>query len=427
MKIIFKHSVRQLPVLALLALQSAYAVNPPHLPEEAKSIVEAQFLETYKTSLQLAQSLNAFSEIQRIPKENLEFIAPNEYTQELLAPYLNKAPKGAYVGVGADRAFMAVSMMPEITTAYLTDYSEGIVLFNRINLALIAIAADREDYVKLRLQAFLNGPISHWEKRLTESKNTQLWMWYLLKNPAIQRFWKHNVAYNTTQDMQRFHSPQNEEYRYLLRTKVVTVQTYQHDLVRFAHYMYDDQYFYPLQRLARSGRIQPIQLDFNHSHQRTAFFDGIRASGDLVSVLDLSNAWWSVYIKYENFLDTLEKFKVTSSVNSILILTENNHILMDSKHPKFQKRISGYEDLLSKSNIAVLLRNFFLQFAYKIFEINSLLDQKNWAKFLDSLVSKIAIEHDERLFETLEDTVQLNLHLDNSLPVKNVTEIDLNN
>jgi hypothetical protein len=311
---------------------------------------------------------------QGLQETNL-FIAPNEHSQTLLRSHLAKAPKGAYIGVGADRGFMAAALMPEVTSVYLTDYSPEIVLFNRINIALLAIAQDRNDYVQLRLNAFCSDNTCLWENFLQESPAAKPWIRLLLANKKNQLFWKKNVIQNEDENMKALHLPPHQ----------LTSTT-----EGFVNYLHEDRYFYPLQKLAREEKLHPVQMNFNDATQISGFFDALKTGNIKIAVLDLSNAWWDCFIDRANLLASVSRFQEQSFPQSLLILTHKNKILLpQSQHPQ---------------------KSYTNEFCYKLF-FSKNLSGKSLGLFTECLSQKLVKERSGHIFANLAEALQVNPHL----------------
>ena len=71
-------------------------------------------------------------------------------------PIINKAPRGAYISVGAERSFRGYSMYAYPTSLYILDISERVLRFATINRELLR-AKDLKTYRNLRFESDFNA------------------------------------------------------------------------------------------------------------------------------------------------------------------------------------------------------------------------------------------------------------------------------
>jgi len=89
------------------------------------------------------------------------FLIPNELSPTDGTSLFNNCPEGAVLAVGSERAYIDFVMCEGATHLIMVDFDEVVVRYNKINLALIRLAKDLEDYTHLRYHA---SP-TEWQER----------------------------------------------------------------------------------------------------------------------------------------------------------------------------------------------------------------------------------------------------------------------
>lgn len=260
--------------------------------------------------------LKDFPEAPLDTEVNYGGVFPNEMIQREAKEVLSQAPAGVYVGVGTDRAFIGAAISPHTTHLLLTDMGANVVLFNRINTALLKLARSRQDYLELRLNPRGLGH-SLWIDRAYELRDFDEEARALLLNRDCFDFWQKNVVHTQKLDFQAFHF--NNEVDEL---SPVEKSFYFKD----ANYLYDDQLFAKLQEMALSNRIQSVQINYKDVDAVAQLMTAIRNEGLILSVLDLSNAWEPGYIGFEKMVDVIRLSAESAANKSVLLLTETSKI-----------------------------------------------------------------------------------------------------
>lgn len=262
-------------------------------------------------------------------------IAPNEFIQKETKDLFAQIPKGVLVGVGADRLFILAGQSSNITHLLATDYDSNVVLFNTMNIGLLKLSESREHYLTLRVIPegwSIQDFIHNWVNEVVSSE----WIDSPTKDFLLQNrsFWIDEVVRTKDIDLQRFHGLLEDTPDYYFEE---------------ANYLFDDELFSKLQKMAREDRMEAISLDYNQPLQVRSVMQAIHAEGLKLSVLDLSNAWWKSYIKPEN----LEKIILYSSEialpKSTLLLTNYNYI-KDLDKSLFTYIGFDLQNLMSPSN-----------------------------------------------------------------------------
>ena len=219
-----------------------------------------------------------------------QFVAPNEWHQEDTLPIIKDAPKGAYVAVGTERGFVGASLTPNATHLILTDFDPDVVEYNRINIALLAVANDRQDYLKLR-QARV---YSEWKGRLPLTRE-QFSFWRTYQNQLT------------------------EDNSYYVKFDMDVLQMDQYFIG--SSYLKDDKLFAKLQKMARENKLQAVLLDYSNLEGVKKFVSDLIAAKIKISVFDPSNAWVDLYTLSNLMDDMLNEIRRATLENSRLLVS----------------------------------------------------------------------------------------------------------
>jgi hypothetical protein len=232
------------------------------------------------------------------------FCAPNERYPTRMIPITQNAPSGVYVAVGSERGLIGASLTPNATTLLLIDSDPGIVLQNRINTALLKLAQNRTDYLALRQAT----DFKVWARRIPLDHLLSPLERRLIGRPDVWRWWQ-----------EMFTLGENAEH---WRAFLSPPGTLRAESFRGANYLFEDQHFQRLSSLAKGNRITVQSLDLNDPQAPARLTQWLKILGEPLSVLDLSNAWQSTYIKPENFASLLRGVDGAALPHSVL-LTSN--------------------------------------------------------------------------------------------------------
>lgn len=178
---------------------------------------------------------------------------PNERNPEYYESVTQHAQEGTAIVVGAERGLLLASRVPWIIRLIQIDRDDDVLRLNRINRALIKIARDRVDYLRLRAA----DDFSIWSLAGFDSELT----------PLNFKWWQGLIK------------------SHYLETEPRDID---------GDYMGIDAAFSRIQYLARADRIDILKLNLNDS---AAFQRLLRDHGsDPISLVDLSNTWWESYL-----------------------------------------------------------------------------------------------------------------------------------
>jgi hypothetical protein len=196
------------------------------------------------------------------------FLAPNEQHPAVALPIWKKSNHETYVSVGTERSFMGAAVT-RAAALVVVDYDSKVVQFAAINRALLAASHEREDYIFLRLTA----PREVWAERAGEVGDED---GKTLRDESSWSFWKENVRENTgawSAAFENFNKPGD-------RADGPFAQT---------NYLFDDQLYKHLRRLAKEGHIWTRVVDLRDENMVREFCQDMRASGMKLGVVDTSN------------------------------------------------------------------------------------------------------------------------------------------
>ncbi|MDX6769365.1 MAG: hypothetical protein SF051_07520 [Elusimicrobiota bacterium] len=222
------------------------------------------------------------------------FVRPNELYPEKARGILAAAGEGLYASVGTERGFIGAAMAPRATHLLLMDRSAAVAEYNRMNVALLRLARDRAEYRRLRLEGSAREAARLSEERGLPAADTAL-----LADPAAWRKWRSAQSGN----------PLNARSG---------------GVFRGSNYLHDDALFARLKSMADGGRIAVTRAVFNDPASVRRLADGIDAAGVPLSVLDLSNAWWSGYLPRKALRGLLDAARAVAGPEAVLLITDGD-------------------------------------------------------------------------------------------------------
>ena len=252
-----------------------------------------------------------------------EFTAPNEKYPQRLMPFWQNAPVGAYVSVGTERGFIGAANSPNATDLILIDTDSAAVAYNQINALLLRTANDRKDYLRLRLRPNLD----EWTKSAARAELKPSETHYLLEQ---LQSWKKQVA--THRKFKNFH---REQRGFLAQFGA-------------ANYLYNDAAFAKIQSLAKADKIKVVRLELSHPDEVLRLTQTMEKEHINLSVLDLSNAWWHMYVDRKALVRDLEIFDFLTNQQSLLITSGYRwagaiDLILDHTAAPFQYSVYSFE------------------------------------------------------------------------------------
>jgi hypothetical protein len=215
------------------------------------------------------------------------FIAPNETTPHSWwqqESYQQLTP-GAILGVGSERLWIQAAHMDDKCTALIMlDFDNYIIAYNKINLSLILLSDNKEEYKSLRF-----------------AKTQDEW----LSSPKLARLPEHLKATLEDSHTFEFWLKIREEHKFLFE-RLEDEAT--HPLYfKEARYFNDDKMFATLKRLAESGKVLisnfVISISIKASDAIEELGSYLEANDTKVSLFDLSNTW---PVEYTNSIKSFE-------------------------------------------------------------------------------------------------------------------------
>ncbi len=226
--------------------------------------------------------------------EDARFLAPNEVNPEHAMPILNTMKPGTLVSVGTERGFLYAGISTHVRSLLLVDIDPAVVMFNRINVALLKAAKNREDYLYLRL----NAGKEIWQSRGILDSKSGIWEW-----------WRKYVQYdpNSTSSNINFFMHDKESGHF---TK--------------ANYLFFDKQFARVKELADNNRISATQGDLGNPATLSSFSSAMGSSQFPVTAVDISNVWESQYAGYKGTDRFLKSLKDVIDPQAIFIFTDES-------------------------------------------------------------------------------------------------------
>lgn len=274
--------------------RSSHHSAPLQVPQPIYPIDHANILDS--SPLELPAS-TAYS------REN--FISPNEYFPERAIPIYLRANRGTYVAVGTERGFIGAALSRS-NRLVLIDSSPEVVRYNRINIALLELARNREDYIRLRAQA----SASQW-RDLAQTLAPSHPLRSLLMQGENWTWWNNNVRTPPTRAMSLNWTFDSFNGRPRANSS----------LFRNANYTQDDALFTRLQTLARQNRIESHLIDLRDSGAISRLSTALSARHATIGILDMSNVWFPKYLKPEGSARVIHLFRPALRNDSIVMLT----------------------------------------------------------------------------------------------------------
>ncbi len=241
-----------------------------------------------------------------------KYINPNEFNHHSLKPHL-KGLSGTYVGVGTFRA-LNTAVMGGFEDVVLMDYDLGIAAFNRLNLELIATAADRLEYLFLLFFGDREGELLSEVRAGNISENEFIWRISRfatggkgnkrLKNldlalPRFSDFYAKQIsAWSSKQDYkgQKLAPPKDifdlfDQEKFHINEWVFRVPDFgkNPDLWNET-YLGNDHHFSRLQSMVREGRIHVLCGDLAGHHAMSGLAVAFKKAGKKIALFDVSNA-----------------------------------------------------------------------------------------------------------------------------------------
>lgn len=237
------------------------------------------------------------------------YVRPNERSPEKAKKILFEAPEGVYVSVGTERGFIGASMAMNTTHLVLVDYDLNVNLFNQLNIFLLKIAVDLNDYRYLRnnadhdyiiKRAHIHG-ISDAELGFISNQNVFYFLKHIVRNPFFLR--------------------------------PISIWALNSSIANKTHYLKDQTLFNRIHKLAKEDKISVLQINLNDSNSIEILSSHIEKLPHPLSVLDISNAWWGDhknprtgknifgYMQREQLGQMLLKMGRFANENSLLLIT----------------------------------------------------------------------------------------------------------
>lgn len=217
----------------------------------------------------------------------MSFIRPNETMPQRAKPILEKAPSGAYISVGTERAIFGAIQSPKVTHLIFLDHSSHICAFNNINIALLKLSkGDIAFYRHLRHKATFkewsdlvaenSGLLTDLEKRFLGLSQFDFWTDSIRQRPSV-------ISFEDPPQLNHF--------------------------IDGTHYLYDEKAYQRVYQLVKENKVDAIQLELKDKEGMSALGAAMKKIGLYTSVLDISNAWEISYLGFYGIYPTVQEMK----------------------------------------------------------------------------------------------------------------------
>lgn len=238
------------------------------------------------------------------------YIAPNEHESRLFVPYLRGA-QGALISVGTFRTLNDAAH-GDFSTVIMLDYAERTTKFNRANLKLIAASKDRYEYLTRLFARDLDADV------LEKARGGKLKdVVFMRELKAAPRLSDHRWTDEQRAALDLVESPEFRHDKRLRRISQSLQLGLELGILHFldkpgrwdAAFWSSDARFEKIQGLIAEKRIVAVLGDLSGAGTMTDLAHALKARGEQVGVLDLSNALDYIVPpnKGDRFLKNLER------------------------------------------------------------------------------------------------------------------------
>lgn len=226
------------------------------------------------------------------------FVRPNERRPKKALPIWKESSSGTYVSVGTERGFIGFANS-KADSLVMVDFHPYVVTYNETNRILLKLATSFKDYVALKKSASFKEIYGRMKDSQRFSESELSWV----QSAFVEKLW-------------------NESYRssgsFMGRDFWAKL-----GLGGFAQvsYMVTPDLFEKLSRAARENRIVVRQGNLNNQLAQVDLGNLVDKLGGRLSVLDLSNAWESHFIRPEPMNTLTKRMQERALTTSLILLT----------------------------------------------------------------------------------------------------------
>ena len=173
------------------------------------------------------------------------FIEPNENEPQKFIPFWKMSPQGGvYIGPGTERIYTGAANSNSTSLLGL-DHDPEVILFNKINLALIKISKTREEYLEARKSSDWTNLLEKIDQEnYIKEMNISEAEISLLKDANNESFWERKVV-------------QSENFQSFEKEKGSNQE-------KNVNYLHSDEKFMKIKKMATDGNIVFLKVDYNH-------------------------------------------------------------------------------------------------------------------------------------------------------------------
>ncbi len=212
----------------------------------------------------------------------------NELTPEGALPILSRAPRGVYLAIGGERAFVDFSLASNPAGLIVTDCDPNVIRFCQFNRTLLRIAVDQQQYRYLRFEASLEEVLAAADRRsLPESDRALL-------TPDQWQWW--------SQYVRRAKGIGTIDFHQGTRRKSLGASSWR------GNYLFDRSAFDRVQSAVCFDAVRCYLLNWRDDDSAERIGAALKAAGLMIGVFDVSNAWQDRYIGAERVIDAAREW-----------------------------------------------------------------------------------------------------------------------
>ncbi len=252
------------------------------------------------------------------------FFSPNEYGPQFAVPLIQGAPEGVYITVGTERAFTVASSTPEISHLLIVDADPMVILFNKINIALLKASPSQKFFREFRLNPTPAGWIqvrnileSHGDKDSELFEEAKLSWW--IQNSTTKSRNQHDIS-----NWNRFYNFKEREYGFSRFNPKKRTNEY---VMAFpfaeTQYMFNKDAYKKISLMAKTGRIQVETANFSDTSFLNLLNRELIRQNLPITVLDISNCWkLAQYMSPYEFKNLIKALAPSMTEQSRLIISQ---------------------------------------------------------------------------------------------------------
>jgi len=285
------------------------------------------------------------------------FLNPNETTPYYMVKHKKwkqtinhlKSGNGIIASLGSERA-LVLTALSKAKGAIFLDYDVSIVVFHKLNTAMLAISHNLENYRFLRYRASheqiqeqitdysdihtdISPYLAAYLEKLSSKKGFQFWYRAIRKSVFYKLMFENQNAIACAFGQETINEAflENLTFKEMLNhialndkdkskepedfqlSKTFMIKYCLSSLPQASTYLFDKQQFNHLQKLAQNGKMLVLSVDLGNKTATAELFSLMASEGLKLGLFDFSNAWSSFYLSREK-RDYLKKVLMKNNV-----------------------------------------------------------------------------------------------------------------